>query len=135
MMLNCFGIDKYDRLHGFMIHNAMLAVCRISRKYYYSPIFKCWQLCINDNQLNNTQVYRCLWNLWNKILRSALCVVLQIFNLSTQKRSSKSFSAIILTYQPETHTTVWGLPGRHVLAHTGIRHQQYSYRVEVTDLY
>ena len=29
MMLNCFGIDTYDKLHGFMIHSVMLAVFRM----------------------------------------------------------------------------------------------------------
>jgi len=33
MMLNCFGINK---LHGFMKHSVMLAICRISRENYYS---------------------------------------------------------------------------------------------------
>jgi len=33
MMLNCFGIDK---LHDFMMHSVMLAVCRISRENDYS---------------------------------------------------------------------------------------------------
>jgi len=36
MMLNCFGIDK---LHGFMMHSVMLAVCRISHENDYS--FQC----------------------------------------------------------------------------------------------
>jgi len=36
MMLNCFGIDKYDKLHGFMIHSVMLSVCRISHENDYS---------------------------------------------------------------------------------------------------
>ena len=33
MIFNCFGIDK---LHGFMTHNVMLAVGRISCENYYS---------------------------------------------------------------------------------------------------
>ena len=40
MMLNCFGIDKYDKLHGFMMHSVILAVCRISCENDYSFVFQ-----------------------------------------------------------------------------------------------
>ena len=38
--VKCFGIDKYDKLHDFMIHSVMLAVCRILRENYYSIQFQ-----------------------------------------------------------------------------------------------
>ena len=36
MMLNCFDIDKYDKLHGFMMYGVMLAVGRVSHENDYS---------------------------------------------------------------------------------------------------
>jgi len=29
MMLNCFGVDNYDKLHGFMIQSVMLVTFRM----------------------------------------------------------------------------------------------------------
>jgi len=36
MILNCFGIDKYDKWHGFMMYGVMWAVGHISQENYYS---------------------------------------------------------------------------------------------------
>ena len=36
MMLNWFGIDKYDKLHGFMMYGVMWAVGRVLRENYHS---------------------------------------------------------------------------------------------------
>ena len=36
MMLNCFGIDKCDKLHGFIMYGVIWAIGCVSPKYYYS---------------------------------------------------------------------------------------------------
>jgi len=36
IMLNCFGIDKYDKLHGFMMYGVMWVVGPVSRENDYS---------------------------------------------------------------------------------------------------
>jgi len=36
MMLNCFVIDKYDQLHGFVMYDVMWAIGRVFRENDYS---------------------------------------------------------------------------------------------------
>ena len=39
MMLNCFGIEKYDKLHGFIMYGVMWTLGHISCKNNYSLQF------------------------------------------------------------------------------------------------
>jgi len=72
MTLNYFGIDKYVKLHGFMMYDVMLAVGRISRENYYS--FQCSN--VGSYDMAECPSYVKLWTIYPTKCYNATHVIL-----------------------------------------------------------